>query len=98
MFYNDIAPEEIDKIWPTLNPIHSRKAFTTFPSFIDAEIQSPKTWVFCENDVAITPEYQEYSIKNGEYKDVIRVPSGHSPFVKVPDRLVEIITEIADRD
>ena len=81
-----------------MNFVHSRKAFTTFPTFIDAEIQCPKTWVFCENDVAISPEYQEYSIKNGNYKDIIRIPSGHSPFLKVPERMVDIIVDVASRE
>lgn len=62
----------------------------------------PSTYVFCEKDAAIVLEAQKAVVARveavepvfgGGFKKVF-LPSGHSPFLSMPDRIVEII-EIA---
>lgn len=67
------------------------------PKFIDQEMTVPKTYIFCEDDIALPTEYQAYFVGVGGYEDVIRIQSGHSPFLKMPERMLEIISEIAER-
>lgn len=76
---------------------HSLMNWDSRPKFIDQEITVPKTYVFCENDIALPTEYQAYFIGVGGYEDVIRVQSGHSPFFKMPERMLEIICGIAEK-
>lgn len=40
---------------------HSQKSFNGRPKFVDKEIRVPKTYVFCEEDVALSTQYQAYS-------------------------------------
>ncbi|KAL1852436.1 hypothetical protein Daus18300_012195 [Diaporthe australafricana] len=96
-FFNDLPSEQIDQMWPTMIKTHSLLNWDSRPKFIDQEITVPKTYVFCENDIALPTEYQAYFIGVGGYEDVIRVQSGHSPFFKIPDRMLEIICGIAEK-
>jgi pimeloyl-ACP methyl ester carboxylesterase len=45
----------------------------------------------CEEDGTIPPEGQEQMVRAWPGEDVIRLPSGHSPFFSQPDRLVAIL-------
>ncbi|KAG6356439.1 hypothetical protein INS49_015827 [Diaporthe citri] len=64
-FYNDLPIEKIEKIWPTMMKTHSQMNWNSRPIFIDEEITVPKTYVFCENDIALPTEYQAYFIGVG---------------------------------
>lgn len=97
VLFSDLTMEQIDSIWPTVVKTHSSENFHSFPQFVDMEFHSPKTYVFCEDDIALATEYQAYFIGVGEYNDVIRIPSGHSPFLKMPEEMVRIISEISER-
>lgn len=97
VLYSDLPPDQVDRVWPTLVKTHSSDNIHSFPKFVDMEFRSPKTYVFCEDDVALATEYQAYFIGVGEYDDVIRIPSGHAPFLKMPDEMVRIIRDIAER-
>ncbi|KAJ0115102.1 methylesterase 6 [Diaporthe amygdali] len=95
--YNDLPSEQIEKIWPTMIKTHSLMNWNSCPKFIDQEMTVPKTYIFCEHDIALPTEYQAYFVGVGGYEDVIRIQSGHSPFLKMPERMLEIISEIAER-
>lgn len=76
---------------------HSQMNWNSRPRFIDEEITVPKTYVFCENDIALPTEYQAYCVGVGGYEDVIRVQSGHSPFLTIPEQMIEIICKVAEK-
>lgn len=97
VFFSDLSPEQVEDIWPTLVKTHSHKNFSKHPKFVDKEMHVPKTYVFCQDDLALPAAYQTYFVQMGGYQDVIRVPSGHFPFLKIPERMVEIISGIAER-
>ncbi|KAK7728783.1 hypothetical protein SLS63_006391 [Diaporthe eres] len=96
-FYNDLPIEKTEKIWPTMMKSHSQMNWNSRPRFIDEEITVSKTYVFCENDIALPTEYQAYFVGVGGYEDVIRVQSGHSPFLTIPEQMIEIIWKIAQK-
>ncbi|KUI71526.1 Putative methylesterase 6 [Cytospora mali] len=98
VLHSDLRPEQVEDIWKTIVKTHSQKNFNSHPKFVDKEIRVPKTYVFCEDDLALPMEYQTYFIRVGGYEHVIRVPSGHFPFLKIPVRMVEIISGIAERE
>lgn len=98
IFYNDLTTQQIDEIWPTVVKTHSLKNYNSFPEFVDKEINVPKTYILCEDDVALPVEYQAYFIGNGGYEDVVRLPSGHFPFLKMPEKMIEIICRVAEQD
>lgn len=99
IIFHDLEPGVVDEeMWPKMITTHSLRNFNGFPDFVDKDIvHVPKTYVFCENDVALAVEYQAFFVGHGRYEDVVRVPSGHFPFGKIPERMVEIICEIAER-
>lgn len=76
---------------------HSLMNWNSHPQFIDQEMTVAKTYVFCENDIALPTEYQAYFVGVGGYTDVIRVQSGHSPFLTIPEKMIEIICKIAEK-
>ena len=53
----------------------------------------PTTYVICDQDNAIPVFAQEHMSQRAG--DVRRLDSSHSPFVSMPDRVVEIISELA---
>ncbi|ROW15836.1 hypothetical protein VPNG_02471 [Cytospora leucostoma] len=98
VLHNDLSSDQVEDVWATMVKTHSQKSFNGRPKFVDKEIRVPKTYVFCEKDIALSTQYQAYFIKAGRYEDVVRAPSGHVPFLAAPERMVETILEIADRD
>ena len=52
----------------------------------------PSTYVIAEQDAAIPPPAQE--AMSGRAGSVHRLASSHSPFLSMPDELVEIIQSI----
>lgn len=73
----------------------SRKSFLLIPQFIESDIKVPKTYVLTENDEAVPPSLQEMFTKIGAFDTVIRIPSGHTPALSMPDKVVEIIVNAA---
>jgi len=75
----------------------SRKAFLLFPQFLESDINVPKTYVFTEKDQAVDPSYQEMFSKIGGYESVIKIQSGHTPQLSMPEKVLEIITDVAGK-
>ena len=57
----------------------------------------PKTYIRCDEDRAIPPEYQRQMTTGWPEADVHALPASHSPFFSMPDRLARLIDEIARR-
>jgi pimeloyl-ACP methyl ester carboxylesterase len=60
----------------------------------------PASYMFCENDLIVTPEQQTKFIKNiadvtGKEVDVVKLACGHCPNWSIPERVAEVIGELA---
>ncbi|OAA57050.1 hypothetical protein SPI_07431 [Niveomyces insectorum RCEF 264] len=98
IWFSDLTPAAREETWAThIYKTQSRKSFLYFPKFVEADINVPKTYVLCENDQAVPPAFEEHMAKTGQYDPVLRLPCGHeAPFV-LPDEVVNIIVQAADR-
>jgi hypothetical protein len=95
IFYSDVPKEEADLAFANCAKHHSKKIFTTFPNYVESEIKCPKTYIMCENDQAVPPAWQEQMSSLGGY-DVVKLASGHSPFLTKTDDVAAIIERIAE--
>lgn len=55
----------------------------------------PKTYVLTEEDKAVDPTWQAMFVKNGGFDAVVRLKSGHTPLLSMPDKVVEVIIGVA---
>jgi pimeloyl-ACP methyl ester carboxylesterase len=94
LWYSDLTAEQQDTAWADLFKQQSRKSFLHFPQFIAADIKVPKTYVFTEQDQAVVPAFQEMSIQAGQFDNVVRLPSGHTPLLSMPDEVAKIILDV----
>ena len=62
----------------------------------------PTAYLVCEKDNAIPPKSQDFMIERARYKGckilVERCQAGHSPFLSVPETVVEVIRQVAGED
>jgi pimeloyl-ACP methyl ester carboxylesterase len=72
------------------------KSFTTFPTYIESDFQAKKFYFLTEEDQAVPPPLQEQMAKTGQY-EIVRIPSGHSPALQCPERLVEEIVKVVSQ-
>jgi len=75
----------VQAIKPQATPIRLGAAY--------AEV--PKTYIRCDDDQAIPPEYQRTMTEDWPAKAVHALPASHSPFFSMPDRLARLIDRIA---
>jgi hypothetical protein len=80
----------MDSEWERPPLKQTRKSFTDFPQHIESEIQCLKTYILCKEDQAAPPAFQEHMAGVGGY-EVVRVKSGHSPFLSIPGEIVTIV-------
>lgn len=95
MFFSDLAPEEADDAWSMLHKKQTTKSFDAWPQCVEKDYRCTKTYVLCENDIAVPPPFQEQMAELGCF-DIIRVKSGHAPFLTIPEEVVTIVTGVAD--
>ena len=55
----------------------------------------PRTYIRCDDDQAIPPEYQRTMTTGWPAQDVHALPASHSPFFSMPRRLARLIDEVA---
>jgi pimeloyl-ACP methyl ester carboxylesterase len=60
----------------------------------------PVSYILCEKDLVVTPEQQQGFIKvieeaKGEEVDVVRLPCGHCPNWSCPEKVADILEELA---
>lgn len=41
----------------------------------------------------MSPMYQESFIKTGGFNNVVKIPSGHFPFISMPEKVVKAIID-----
>jgi hypothetical protein len=91
LFYSDLNQEGQDAAWENLSKAQSRASFCHFPQFITSDILITKTYILCEEDKAVDPVHQEAFAKIGQYHKVVRLQSGHSPFLSIPEQVLKVI-------
>ncbi|KAK5662105.1 hypothetical protein OQA88_8010 [Cercophora sp. LCS_1] len=95
-FYGDVAPEKADVAFAGLCKFQSWKSMNVHPEFIEREIEVPKMYVFCEKDQTVAPAFQEKFVKIGGFDKVVRLSSGHSPFLTAPGEVVKAVVEFCE--
>ena len=55
--------------------------------------QVPTTYVVCENDRVMVPEFQRQMARNAT--EVVSLPTDHSPFLSAPQELARLLTAAA---
>jgi pimeloyl-ACP methyl ester carboxylesterase len=60
----------------------------------------PVSYIFCENDLVVTPQQQEGFINviaevTGKEVDVVKLPYGHCPNWSAPEKVAEIVEQLA---
>ncbi|CAI7677884.1 unnamed protein product [Penicillium pancosmium] len=94
-FYNDLDDETAAKYVDALVH-HAMPSFIT-PSTYEAYRDVPATYLFCERDEAIRPNFQREMVANAG-DNVVRTytcTSGHSPMLSVPEKVFEVIHDTA---
>ncbi|KAJ6185568.1 hypothetical protein N7519_006869 [Penicillium mononematosum] len=91
--WQDLTVEQQEK-WNRTTMHTSRAVFsgeTTYEPWRDI----PCSYIICEQDLALPPAIQEFfASKMGGPDTTHRLPSSHSPFLSMPDRLVGVLEEI----
>lgn len=94
VFYHDCPPGTVafanarlcpQAILPQATPIELTSRFGSVP----------KAYIRCRYDGTIPPEYQVTMTAGWPADQIHTLPSGHSPFFAMPDRLVECLIRIA---
>ncbi|KAK0738712.1 Alpha/Beta hydrolase protein [Schizothecium vesticola] len=91
VFYSDVAAEVAEEAFRGLCKFKSHASETAVPGFVEREIAVPKMYILCEEDKAVLPDFQERMVEVGGFDRVVRLRSGHSPFLSVPGEVVEAI-------
>lgn len=92
-FYNDLSPTEQEH-WTSLLKPHPAVAQTTALTN-EAYRYVSTSYLLCENDQALPIFVQEEFVKNaGVELQIEKCASGHSPFLSMPESVVEIIERL----
>ncbi|KAH6665355.1 Alpha/beta hydrolase fold-1 [Plectosphaerella plurivora] len=91
LFFNDVPPEIADQAWASICKFQSHKSLTSPPTFLASQGKCKKTYVLCEKDETVPPQFQEMMVGVGGFDKVVRVPAGHAPYLSVPELVVEAI-------
>ncbi|KAH8655873.1 Alpha/beta hydrolase fold-1 [Xylariales sp. PMI_506] len=94
LWFSDLPEERANRAFAELCKTHTRKTFETFPLHVESELRLKKTYILCEEDKTILPEWQEGFAKIGGFDNIVKVTSGHSPFLSQPQRILEIIQSV----
>ncbi len=74
-------------IAPQVTPLHITAASTDLP----------RHYVICDNDRVIPPEEQRKMVQGWPEAHVHHLPSGHSPFFSMPERLADLLIGIVQQ-
>ena len=96
-FYNDLPPPE-QQHWISELLKSPRITNYTAVSHI-AYLYHPVTYLFCENDQALPLEVQNMMVETirglGVKIDVETCKAGHSPFLSMPEQVLEVVRKIS---
>ncbi|KAF4453791.1 hypothetical protein F53441_3618 [Fusarium austroafricanum] len=95
LFFSDLPAEKQDEAWKMVLGSQSRKSFNHLSEFINSDVTIPKTYISCEKDEVVPPAFQEMCILGGGFDKVEKLPSGHFPFVSIPEETAKLFARIA---
>jgi pimeloyl-ACP methyl ester carboxylesterase len=96
--YHD-CPDDITQMAKIILLPESTESAKAKLKLTDANYGSvPRYYIECTEDRAITPWLQEKMLAEMPCLEVYKLPSGHSPFFSMPDKLTDIILKISARD
>lgn len=93
IFYHDCPEGTADYALPRLTPQPVAPNGTAIA--LDHSPALPRSYILCEEDRAIPPEFQQTMAERFAPGDRHRLPCGHSPFFAMPDRLAALLGAIA---
>lgn len=94
LFYNDCPTEAVDYALPRLC-LQAIKPQATPIRLSEAYSRVKRSYIRCDDDRTIPPEYQRSMTKGWPDADVHVMPTGHSPFFADPEGLADLLTRIA---
>ncbi|KAF9770562.1 hypothetical protein IL306_011870 [Fusarium sp. DS 682] len=97
LFFSDLPAAKQDEAWKLVLGSQSRKSLNHLSEFINSDVKIPKTYVLCEKDETVPPQYQEMCVQVGGFDKVEKLPSGHFPFVSIPEETAKLFAQIALR-
>lgn len=94
LFYHDCTAEDVAFALSRLTPQGTAPSAT--PVTLSDRSQSlPRSYILCEKDRTIPPEFQRRMADRFAPQDVHSLPASHSPFFSMPDRLADMLHAIA---
>ncbi|KAJ5998890.1 hypothetical protein N7451_006700 [Penicillium sp. IBT 35674x] len=91
--WQDLSLDKQEK-WNEMS-LHTSRAVFSGESTYEPWRDIPCAYIVCEQDHALPPPFQElFASKMGGPENTYRLPSSHSPFLSMPDRLAELLQEI----
>lgn len=91
--WHDVPLEEQEK-WNGL-ALQTSRAVLSGEATYDPWREMPCVYTICEEDRALLPSFQgRFASKMGGPGNTYWLPSSHSPFLSMPDRLVDVLQEI----
>jgi pimeloyl-ACP methyl ester carboxylesterase len=94
LFYNDCPAEAVDYALPRLC-VQAIKPQATKISLGAGYAGVKRSYIRCDDDRTIPPEYQRTMTQGWAQADVYAMPTGHSPFFADPEGLADLLTQIA---
>ncbi|KAJ5769124.1 hypothetical protein N7520_003683 [Penicillium odoratum] len=91
--WQDISLEKQEK-WNSL-ALHTSRPVFSGESTYEPWRDIPCAYIVCEQDHALPPPLQElFASKMGGPENTYRLPSSHSPFLSMPERLAQLLQQI----
>lgn len=94
LFYNDV-PAAKQQHWVSLlkpNPVVTMYNPVTYVAYK----HHPASYIFCENDQAVPVELQKTMVDGSGVEMLTEtLTSGHSPFLSMPEKLLEAVQKTA---
>lgn len=95
MLYHDVSPPELAEKAASLVMPNSRSVSEGTISYVPWN-DMPCTYVLCEQDKAVPPEVARWLIASAGVKcQMVRLESGHSPFLSMPERTARVVRWVA---
>jgi pimeloyl-ACP methyl ester carboxylesterase len=93
-FYQDCAPDLAQ--WATARLCPQPVTPQQTPLWPKASATLPRHYITCDNDQTIPPDYQRQMAARLPEACRHRLPSGHSPFLSMPDRLADLLSSLRE--
>lgn len=77
--------------------VHTSRAVFSGAATYEPWHDIPSAYIITEEDRGLPPQIQELLSSKLKTEVVYKIKSSHSPFLSMPDRLAEILEEIAGR-